>query len=124
MINEKGEKKLTATKSLLWLKRSVPLIPAFLRSHDLSWICNNQYRGLKFTSIALRRSLDSTKDGNATKELSVSFTEAYGATLKPFHGILVRPVFTVCSINFFYNVFCLFVLFYIIHKFLFFSSWQ
>ncbi|CAG8680049.1 23989_t:CDS:2, partial [Racocetra persica] len=46
--------------------------------------------GLEFTSVALRRSINET-----TEELSVSFTNAYGVTLKPFHSYLVRPVFAL-----------------------------
>ncbi|CAG8779701.1 15100_t:CDS:2, partial [Racocetra fulgida] len=46
--------------------------------------------GLEFTSVALRRSINET-----TEELSVSFTNAYGVTLKPFHSYLVRPVFSL-----------------------------
>ncbi|CAG8709970.1 28463_t:CDS:2 [Dentiscutata erythropus] len=67
VINEQKEKKRIATEGLLWLKR-----------------------GLEFTSVALRRSINQT-----TEELSVSFTNAYGVTLKPFHSYLVRPVFTL-----------------------------
>uniref|UniRef100_A0A1D1XE27 Glycolipid transfer protein n=1 Tax=Anthurium amnicola TaxID=1678845 RepID=A0A1D1XE27_9ARAE len=67
VINEQGEKKRTATEGLLWLKR-----------------------GLEFTSVALRRSIN---DGE--EELTVSFTESYGVTLRQFHGVLVRPVFAL-----------------------------
>ncbi|CAI2161450.1 7643_t:CDS:2 [Funneliformis geosporum] len=70
VINEKDEKKRTATEGLLWLKR-----------------------GLEFTSVALRRSIESSKSANGAEELSVSFTKAYEDTLKKFHGMLVRPVF-------------------------------
>ncbi|PKY37522.1 glycolipid transfer protein [Rhizophagus irregularis] len=65
VINEQGEKKRTATEGLLWLKR-----------------------GLEFTSVALRRSIN-----DENEELTVSFTEAYGVTLRPFHSMLVRPIF-------------------------------
>jgi len=67
VIGEKDEKKLTATEGLLWLNR-----------------------GLSFTSKALRSSVS-----NSTEELSVSFTNAYGVTLKKFHGMMVRPIFTL-----------------------------
>ncbi|CAG8508715.1 640_t:CDS:2 [Ambispora leptoticha] len=67
VINEKDEKKREATGGLLWLKR-----------------------GLEFTAVALRRSVE-----NPDEELSVSFTQAYGVTLKKFHGILIRPVFNL-----------------------------
>ncbi|BFZ55380.1 hypothetical protein PYCC9005_002420 [Savitreella phatthalungensis] len=61
------EKKRTATEGLLWL-----------------------LRGLQFTAVALRRSVQ-----NATEELVDSFTKAYEATLRPFHGMLVRPLFSL-----------------------------
>ncbi|GBB87438.1 hypothetical protein RclHR1_13900001 [Rhizophagus clarus] len=67
VINEQSEKKRPATEGLLWLKR-----------------------GLEFTSVALRRSIN-----DESEELSVSFTEAYGGTLKPFHGMVVRPIFAL-----------------------------
>ncbi|RGB21618.1 glycolipid transfer protein domain-containing protein [Rhizophagus diaphanus] len=67
VINEQGEKKRTATEGLLWLKR-----------------------GLEFTSVALRRSIN-----DENEELTVSFTEAYGVTLRPFHSMFVRPIFGV-----------------------------
>ncbi|KAK4700463.1 hypothetical protein P7C70_g5785, partial [Phenoliferia sp. Uapishka_3] len=63
--NEKGEKKRTATEGLLWL-----------------------LRGLKFTQIALSRSL-----ADKSEELTVSFTKAYEATLKKFHSFVVKPLF-------------------------------
>lgn len=47
-------------------------------------------RGLSFTCKALQDS-----QSNKTQELSTSFTSAYEGTLKKFHGILVRPIFTV-----------------------------
>ncbi|GMK55744.1 hypothetical protein CspeluHIS016_0208000 [Cutaneotrichosporon spelunceum] len=47
-------------------------------------------RGLKFTSMGLRNNLDS-KD----EELSVSFTKAYEGSLKKYHGMMVRPVFSL-----------------------------
>jgi len=51
------------------------------------------YRGLKFTCQGLRSSLS-----NPSEELSVSFTTAYGNTLKQYHSFLVRPVFAVGSL--------------------------
>lgn len=47
-------------------------------------------RGLEFTAQALRRSLE-----NPNEELSISFTNAYEKTLRKYHSIVVRPVFTV-----------------------------
>ncbi|KAI0198116.1 glycolipid transfer protein domain-containing protein [Astrocystis sublimbata] len=46
-------------------------------------------RGLDFTCIALSQNL-----AKAEEELADSFRGAYGATLKPHHGILVKPVFS------------------------------
>jgi len=67
VINEKDEKKRTATEGLLWLNR-----------------------GLSFTSKALRSSLS-----NSSEELSVSFSNSYEGTLKQFHGVFVRPIFAL-----------------------------
>jgi hypothetical protein len=58
-------KKHTATEGLLWLTR-----------------------GLDFTAQALRHNATNPND-----ELSVSFRAAYGDTLKPHHGILIKPIF-------------------------------
>ncbi|WFD45820.1 hypothetical protein GLX27_000445 [Malassezia furfur] len=62
-----GDKKRTATEGLLWL-----------------------LRGLEFTSKALRRSLN-----NPSEELSVSFTKAYEDSLRKYHSIMVRPIFSL-----------------------------
>lgn len=48
--------------------------------------------GLDFTAQALRRSIE-----NPSEELSVSFTNAYEKTLRKYHSIMVRPIFTVCT---------------------------
>ncbi|KAJ5220188.1 HET-C protein [Penicillium chermesinum] len=64
--NELKTKKHTATEGLLWL-----------------------VRGLDFTAQALRHNIN-----NAASELSVSFREAYGGTLKPHHSFLVKPIFS------------------------------
>ncbi|KAI0482501.1 het-c [Xylariaceae sp. FL0804] len=66
VINELKTKKHTATEGLLWLTR-----------------------GLDFTCIALSQNL-----AKADEELSTSFRNAYGATLKPHHGLLIKPVFS------------------------------
>ncbi|KAG0240855.1 hypothetical protein BGW41_006610 [Actinomortierella wolfii] len=63
---EVAEKKKTATEGLLWLTR-----------------------GLDFTLQSLERNLS-----NPSEELSASFTEGYANTLKPHHGMLVRPIFS------------------------------
>lgn len=46
--------------------------------------------GLDFTAQALRRSIE-----NPSEELSISFTNAYEKTLRKYHSIVVRPIFTV-----------------------------
>ncbi|GJJ69246.1 hypothetical protein EMPS_01592 [Entomortierella parvispora] len=65
--SEQAEKKKTATEGLLWLTR-----------------------GLDFTLQSLERS-----EANPTEELSVSFTKGYEATLRQYHGMLVRPIFAM-----------------------------
>ncbi|KAK7996516.1 hypothetical protein PG989_004556 [Apiospora arundinis] len=64
--NELKSKKHVATEGLVWL-----------------------VRGLDFTCIALSQNL--AKDG---EELSESFRNAYGNTLKPHHSFLIKPVFS------------------------------
>ncbi|MCJ1410568.1 hypothetical protein MMC19_004654 [Ptychographa xylographoides] len=64
--NELKAKKHTASEGLLWL-----------------------VRGLDFTAQALRHNAD-----NPTDELSASFRNAYGKTLKPHHSFLVKPIFS------------------------------
>jgi len=64
--NELKAKKHTATEGLLWLTR-----------------------GLDFTAQGLRHNLS-----NPSEELSTSFREAYGGTLKPHHSFLVKPIFS------------------------------
>lgn len=75
---------------------------------------------MEFTSVALRRSI---KDSD--EELSVSFTEAYGTTLKPFHGMLVRPVFSVCSVIFILSIMHTYIhifIYFFLFSFFFFGS--
>ncbi|KAI0339955.1 het-c2 protein [Trametopsis cervina] len=67
VINEKGEKKRTATQGLLWL-----------------------LRGLSFTCKALQNA-----QAKPETELTVAFTEAYGVTLRQYHSMLVRPIFSL-----------------------------
>ncbi|KAI7221015.1 putative glycolipid transfer protein HET-C2 [Hortaea werneckii] len=64
--NELKTKKHVATEGLVWLTR-----------------------GLDFTAQALRKNLT-----NPDEELSVSFRDAYGNTLKQFHGMLIKPIFS------------------------------
>lgn len=65
ILSEAGSKTKTATQGLLWLSR-----------------------GLQFTAQAMRETVD-----DASKELTVTFTDAYTKTLSKYHGILVKPVF-------------------------------
>ncbi|KAF9100038.1 hypothetical protein BGX27_000498 [Mortierella sp. AM989] len=64
---EIAEKKKHATEGLLWLTR-----------------------GLDFTLQSLERS-----ETHPNEELSASFTKGYEGTLRPHHGMLVRPVFAM-----------------------------
>ncbi|KYK59626.1 HET-C2-like protein [Drechmeria coniospora] len=64
--NELKTKKHTATEGLLWL-----------------------VRGLEFTCIALSQNV-----AKPSEELADSFRGAYGQTLKPHHGFLVKPIFS------------------------------
>ncbi|KAF2678758.1 putative glycolipid transfer protein HET-C2 [Lentithecium fluviatile CBS 122367] len=66
VLNELKEKKHTATEGLLWLTR-----------------------GLDFTAQGLRHNLT-----NSSKELSDSFRDAYGNTLKPHHSFVIKPIFS------------------------------
>ena len=52
------------------------------------------WRGLSFTSIALRRSVT-----DPAEELSDSFNKAYDVTLKKYHSFVVRPVFGVGALH-------------------------
>lgn len=45
--------------------------------------------GLEFTCLAISANLE-----NASDELSVSFRNAYGTTLKPHHSFLIKPIFS------------------------------
>ncbi|OOG00017.1 hypothetical protein ASPCADRAFT_203907 [Aspergillus carbonarius ITEM 5010] len=66
VVNELKTKKHTASEGLLWL-----------------------VRGLDFTAQALRHNLN-----NGSSELSDSFREAYGNTLKPHHSFVIKPIFS------------------------------
>lgn len=65
VLSEAPTKDKKSTQGLLWLSR-----------------------GLQFTAQAMRESLD-----NPSKELTVTFTDAYTKTLSQYHGMLVKPVF-------------------------------
>jgi hypothetical protein len=45
--------------------------------------------GLDFTAQGLRHNLT-----NSSKELSDSFRDAYGNTLKPHHSFVIKPIFS------------------------------
>ncbi|TVY75656.1 Pleckstrin homology domain-containing family A member [Lachnellula suecica] len=66
VVNELKTKKHTATEGLVWL-----------------------VRGLDFTAIALSQNIASVSE-----ELSVSFRNAYGSTLKPHHSFMIKPIFS------------------------------
>ncbi|RLV89482.1 Pleckstrin y domain-containing family A member [Spathaspora sp. JA1] len=53
-------------------------------TQGLLWLC----RGLQFTAQAMRETVN-----NPTKEMTTTFTDAYGKTLAQFHGMLVKPIF-------------------------------
>lgn len=65
VLSEANTKTKTATQGLLWLSR-----------------------GLQFTAQAMRETVD-----NPDKEMTVTFTDAYGKTLSKYHGMLVKPIF-------------------------------
>ena len=46
-------------------------------------------RGLEFTYLALSQNVD-----KESEELSESFRNAYGSTLKPHHSFLIKPIFS------------------------------
>ena len=66
-MNEKGEKKRTATEGLMWL-----------------------LRGLSFTCKALQFA-----QANQNEELAAAFGKSYEATLKKFHNFVVKGIFSV-----------------------------
>ncbi|KAF7998978.1 hypothetical protein HF325_006510 [Metschnikowia pulcherrima] len=65
ILLEAGQKTKKATQGLLWLTR-----------------------GLEFTAQAMRETVN-----NPSKELTVTFTDAYSKTLSKYHGMLVKPIF-------------------------------
>ncbi|OBZ70917.1 Pleckstrin y domain-containing family A member 8 [Grifola frondosa] len=67
VVNEKTEKKRTATEGLLWL-----------------------LRGLAFTCKALQLA-----QANASEELAAAFSKSYEGTLKKFHNFVVKGIFSV-----------------------------
>lgn len=65
ILSEADTKSKKATQGLLWLTR-----------------------GLEFTAQAMRETVN-----NPSKELTVTFTDAYTKTLSQYHGMLVKPIF-------------------------------
>jgi len=65
--SEKAEGLNTATEGMMWFKR-----------------------GLEMLDIAFERSLKDPKE-----EICDSFTAAYEVTLRPNHGMLIRPIFSM-----------------------------
>lgn len=66
VVTEIKSKKHTAAEGLVWL-----------------------VRGLEFTSLALQKNIE-----DPSVELSTSFRDAYGTTLKPHHSFLIKPIFS------------------------------
>ncbi|KAB8337280.1 hypothetical protein FH972_021581 [Carpinus fangiana] len=67
-------------------------VAAPTESASLQELVVNEIKGKKHTAAeaqALRHNLT-----NPDKELSVSFREAYGGTLKPHHSFMIKPIFS------------------------------
>ena len=92
-MNEIKTKKHTAAEGLLWLTRYVsPRVfpsPQWTTRPSAIHLLRSSLRGLDFTAQALRHNLS-----HPSEELSVSFRHAYGNTLKPHHGFLIKPIFS------------------------------
>lgn len=86
--NETAAGKHTAAEGLLWLNRFVT--PSLLSTLRSSVLIYPSCSGLTFTCQAIR-----TNHSNPTEELSVSFTNAYGSTLKKHHNMFVKGVFSL-----------------------------
>jgi len=63
-----------------------PKVKDRVATEGLMWLL----RGLKFTALGLRHNIT-----NKEEELSVSFTKAYEGSLRKYHSIMIRPVFSV-----------------------------
>ena len=72
---ERGREIYTSTLVNAWL----------LMGRVLAYV----HSGLEFTCIALSQNV-----AKETEELADSFRNAYGATLKPHHNFLIKPVFS------------------------------
>lgn len=92
VVNELKTKKHVATEGLLWLTRYVPPVPPVLplpQTFPLLICCCAACSGLEFMCLALNANVN-----NKTEELSTSFRNAYGTTLKPHHSFVVKPLFS------------------------------
>lgn len=69
------------------VRSSYPSNPS-LSTHGIRLIPCSHNRGLDFTAVALSQNISSTE------ELSASFRNAYGSTLKPHHSFMVKPIFS------------------------------
>lgn len=69
---------------------NIGLCSAGIRQFTETLLFSSCPSGLDFTLQSLERS-----EANPTEELSVSFTKGYEATLRQYHGMLVRPIFAV-----------------------------
>ncbi|BEJ16191.1 hypothetical protein CspHIS471_0507960 [Cutaneotrichosporon sp. HIS471] len=76
----------TLEKLLAHDKATHPKTKERVATDALMWLL----RGLKFTAMGLRINLS-----DEAEELSVSFTKGYEGSLKKFHGMMVRPVFSL-----------------------------
>lgn len=63
----------------------------FSSSDCLTENTNISGSGLDFTAQALRQNISKVDE-----ELSTSFRSAYSNTLKPHHGLLIKPIFSAC----------------------------
>lgn len=99
VLNELKSGKHVATEGLVWLIRydappcDTSRLATILARH-LVYIFQfadniDTHSGLDFTAQALRHNLD-----NGDVELSNSFRDAYGNTLKPHHSFVIKPIFS------------------------------
>ncbi|KAK1831868.1 EF-hand 1, calcium-binding site [Podospora conica] len=73
------------SKTVQDLVRNELKTKAHVATEGLVWLV----RGLEFTSLALSQNM-----AKPTEELADSFRGAYGSTLKPHHGFLIKPIFS------------------------------
>lgn len=89
VLNEMKTGKHIATEGLVWLIRYSSPWSTHLTRPKADHGDLFHPSGLDFTAQALRHNID-----NASKELSESFREAYGNTLKPHHSFVIKPIFS------------------------------